>query len=212
MKDTFWLLLLFAAGALPAAEPVILVVGDSISAAHGMATREGWVELLEQRLQEASLPYRVVNASISGDTTANARRRLPALLARHRPAILVLEMGGNDGLRGLPLQRMEENLAAMIEMARASGTRVLLLGIQLPPNYGRRYTTAFEQVYRDLASRFDVPLVPSVVAGIGGSDHLMQEDGIHPGAAAQPLILELVWRQLRPLLSARRDAPQRAAQ
>ena len=146
------------------------------------------------------------------DTTANARRRLPALLAHHQPVIVVLELGGNDGLRGLSLQRMEENLAAMIEMAREGGAQVLLLGIQLPPNYGRRYTDTFAQVYLDLASCFDIPLVPSVVAGIGGNARLMQADGIHPTAQAQPLILELVWHQLRPLLSASRDAAQRAAQ
>ncbi|RTZ71804.1 MAG: arylesterase [Gammaproteobacteria bacterium] len=213
VKKTFLLLfLLLWAGSSHAAGPVILVVGDSISAAHGMAAGEGWVSLLERRLEEASLPYRVVNASISGDTTANVRRRLPALLERHRPAILVLELGGNDGLRGLSLQRMEENLAAMIEVAREGGAQVLLLGIQLPPNYGRRYTEAFAQVYLDLASRFDIPLLPSVVAGIGDNARLMQADGIHPTAQAQPLILELVWKQLRPLLSASRDAAQRAAQ
>lgn len=212
-KNTFWVLfLLLFAGRVVAADPVILVVGDSISAAHGMEAGQGWVRLLQRRLETASLPYRVVNASISGDTTANARQRLPALLERYRPGILLLEVGGNDGLRGLSLEQMEANLAAMIGMARRQGARVLLLGIQLPPNYGRRYTAAFEQVYLDLAARLGVPLVTSVVAGIGGNGELMQRDGIHPNAAAQPLILELVWEKLSPLLSTGGVTAQRAGE
>jgi acyl-CoA thioesterase-1 len=204
--------LLFLVGRPLAGEAVILVLGDSIGAAYGMDRQQGWVALLQQRLLQASLPYRVVNASISGDTTANARQRLPALLARHRPEIVLLEVGGNDGLRGLSLGQMARNLEAMIGMARKGGARVLLLGIQLPPNYGRRYTAAFEERYRELAARLKVPLVPSLVAGIGGDSRLMQSDGIHPAAAAQPLILEMVWEKLSPLLAVGGETVQRAAE
>jgi len=213
VKNTFWVLflLLFSRTVL-ADDTVILVVGDSISAAHGMEVRQGWVQLLQQRLDKASLPYRVINASISGDTSANAWRRLPILLEQYRPKVLLLEVGGNDGLRGLSPKQMAQNLSAMIETARERGIQVLLLGIQLPPNYGRRYTAVFEQVYRDQAARFDIPLVPSVVEGIGGNSELMQDDGIHPNAVAQPLILELVWNRLEPMLSAGSESAQRATE
>jgi acyl-CoA thioesterase-1 len=204
--------LLFLVGRPLADEAVILVLGDSIGAAYGLDRQQGWVALLQRRLAQASLPYRVVNASISGDTTANARERLPALLVRHQPEIVLLEVGGNDGLRGLSLGQMARNLEAMIGMARKGGARVLLLGIQLPPNYGRRYTAAFEERYRELAARLKVPLVPSLVAGIGGDSRLMQGDGIHPAAAAQPLILEMVWEKLSLLLAAGGETVQRAAE
>ncbi len=212
MKETFCLLFLFlASAALPAGESLILVVGDSIGAAHGMPLEKGWVALLQRRLEEQGGAWKVVNASTSGDTTANGLRRLPALLERHRPEVVILELGGNDGLRGLSLAQMERNLERMIELTRAVGSRVLLLGIQLPPNYGERYTSAFAEVYRKLARRLDVPLVPSIVRGIGDDPGLMQADGIHPNAKAQPAILALIWPRLRPLLTGL-QAAQRAAQ
>lgn len=178
----------------------ILVVGDSLSAAFGMDTRAGWVALLEQRLVREKLDYTVVNASISGDITANGLARLPRLLARHQPAIVIVELGGNDGLRGLSLEQMKHNLTAMIGKARTRGARVLLVGIELPPNYGRRYTERFREVYRQIAREQNVPLVPFLLAGVGTDRTLMQADGIHPTPEIQPRMLDNLWPSLRPLL------------
>lgn len=179
----------------------ILVFGDSLSAAYGMPVQRGWVALLEQRLAREELPYRIVNASISGDTTASARARLAGTLETHRPRLVVLELGGNDGLRGLSLEAMERNLAAMIETIRGSGAEVLLVGVRLPPNYGPRYTDAFHAVYGQLAERYGVALVPSLVDGIGTDPGLMQADGIHPNEHAQPRIADRVWQALRTMLT-----------
>lgn len=179
----------------------ILVVGDSISAAYGLDIEQGWVALLQERLEHKGLPWTVVNASVSGDTTAGGRTRLPQLLAEHQPRLLVLELGGNDGLRGLPIQEMQDNLQAMIGLARQQDTQVLLLGMQIPPNYGRRYTGAFQQVYRDLAQQHSVPLVDFFLQGVGGDVELMQADGIHPTAQAQTILLENVWPHLLEVLS-----------
>jgi acyl-CoA thioesterase-1 len=179
---------------------IILVVGDSISAAYGIPVEDGWVSLLQQRLDTAGYPYRVVNASISGDTTANARARLPQALASHEPAVVLLGLGGNDGLRGLSLSAMKNNLADMIARSREAGSKILLIGVQLPPNYGPRYTERFQSVYHELASEQNLALLPSLVDGIGTEEKFMQPDGIHPNAAAQPLIADLVWKQLVPLL------------
>ena len=179
---------------------IILVVGDSLSAAYGIPVERGWVALLQKRLNDGGFPHRLVNASISGDTTANARARLPAALAAQAPAVVMLALGGNDGLRGLSLKAMKSNLAAMIEHVRATGARVLLAGVQLPPNYGPRYTQGFQSVYHELASEFDLALLPSLVDGIGTEQALMQADGIHPNGAAQPLICDRVWEALFPLL------------
>lgn len=179
---------------------IILVVGDSISAAYGIPVEDGWVSLLQQRLDTTGYPYRVVNASISGDTTANARARLPQALASHQPAVVLLGLGGNDGLRGLSLSAMKSNLADMIASSREAGSKVLLIGVQLPPNYGPRYTERFQSVYHELASEQNLALLPSLVDGIGTEEKFMQPDGIHPNAAAQPLIADLVWKQLAPLL------------
>ncbi|MGD2136885.1 MAG: arylesterase [Gammaproteobacteria bacterium] len=178
----------------------ILVVGDSLSAAYGIPIEQGWVSLLQERLDARDYPYRIVNASISGDTTANARARLPPLLAVHEPAVVVLALGGNDGLRGLSLAAMKANLGAMIAASREAGARVLLIGVQLPPNYGPLYTERFQGVYRELAREGGTPLLPSLVDGIGTERGLMQVDGIHPNAAAQPLIRDRVWETLLPLL------------
>ena len=183
-----------------AAAGTVLIVGDSISAAFGLDTRQGWVSLLEQRLKHEGFTETVVNASISGDTSAGGQARLPALLVEHKPEVVILELGGNDGLRGMLPTQLQQNLASMIDNARASGARVLLLGMQLPPNYGARYTEAFAKVYSDLADQKKIPLVPFFLQGIGGNPELMQADGIHPAVAAQGKLLENVWPTLKPLL------------
>ncbi|MFJ7145650.1 MAG: arylesterase [Pseudomonas protegens] len=183
-----------------AAAGTVLIVGDSISAAFGLDTREGWVALLEKRLKDQGFTDKVVNASVSGDTSAGGLARLPALLAEHKPEVVILELGGNDGLRGQPPQQLQQNLASMIDSAQAGGAKVLLLGMQLPPNYGVRYTQAFAQVYGQLASDKKVALVPFFLDGIGGHPELMQADGLHPAAAAQDKLLENVWPTLKPLL------------
>lgn len=183
-----------------AAAGTVLIVGDSISAAFGLDTRAGWVTLLEQRLKQKGFSDKVVNASISGDTSANGSARLPALLAEHKPALVVLELGGNDGLRGMPPEQLQQNLALMIDNARKTGAEVLLLGMQLPPNYGMRYTQAFAKVYHTLAEQKKVALVPFLLEGVGGVPALMQADGVHPTASAQGKLLENVWPTLEPLL------------
>ena len=187
---------------LSASANTILVVGDSLSAAYGMPVEQGWVKLLQQRLATDYDTYTIVNASISGDTTANARNRLPQALSRHQPAIVVLELGGNDGLRGLSTAEMKGNLAAMIQTVRRHEAEVLLIGVQLPPNYGPRFTQQFHAVYHELAQEYGLALVPSLVDGVGTRTDLMQADGIHPNSKAQPLIVTRVWQQLRPLIDA----------
>ncbi len=178
----------------------LLVVGDSISAGYGLAEGQGWVRLLERRLQEQKLDYQVVNASISGDTTAGGLARLPKLLADHQPTV-----GGHrswaatTGLRGQPLAQFERNLTALVEQAE-QGARVLLLGMRLPPNYGPRYTDGFAQVYTDVAKAQQVALVPFLLEGVGGDPAFMQPDGIHPQANAQQRLLDNAWPQLQPLL------------
>ncbi len=178
----------------------LLVVGDSISAALGMDTRQGWVALLEQRLEEQGLDHQVINASISGDTTAGGLTRLPRLLAEHQPEWVILELGGNDGLRGLSPAQMRQNLLAMIERSQSSGAQVIVLGMRLPPNYGQRYNRAFEQVYTDLAEQTRVPLVPFFLEGVGGVEGMMQADGIHPAPAAQERMLDNLWPVLKQML------------
>jgi len=179
----------------------VLIVGDSISAAFGLDTRVGWVSLLEKRLAEQGYKDKVVNASVSGDTSGGGQARLPALLSEHKPDLVILELGGNDGLRGQPPEQLKQNLASMIDSARAAGAKVLLLGMQIPPNYGARYTQAFKQVYADLAEQKKVALVPFMLEGVGGVPELTQADGLHPAANAQPRLLDNVWPQLKPLLS-----------
>lgn len=183
-----------------AAAGTLLVVGDSISAGFGLDTRQGWVALLEQRLKDEGFTDRVVNASISGDTSAGGQARLPALLAAHKPDLVVLELGGNDGLRGQPPQQLQQNLASMIDHSREAGAKVVLLGMRLPPNYGVRYTTAFAQVYEQLAKEKKVALVPFFLEGIGGVAEMMQADGIHPAQGAQQRLLENAWPTIKPLL------------
>lgn len=179
---------------------MLLVVGDSLSAAYGMAAAEGWVARLEARLAAAGYRYDVINASVSGDTTRGALARLPRALAQHKPRIVIIELGGNDGLRGLPLEVMRDNLAAMIELCQRSGAQVLLLGIRLPANYGADYAEKFHALYGELARRYRTGLVPFFLAGIALDPDMFQADGIHPGVEAQARLLDNVWPHLLPLL------------
>lgn len=185
---------------LPAAARTLLVVGDSLSAAYGMEMSSGWVALLGKRLKQEKPGYRVVNSSISGDTTGSGLARLPRLLAEHKPDVVIIGLGGNDGLRGLSLVQMKHNIGAMVAKARARRARVLLVGIQLPPNYGKSYTERFRAIYREIAAEQKVPLVPSLLEGIATHDDLMQPDRIHANAGAQSRMLENVWPYLQPLL------------
>ena len=180
----------------------ILVYGDSLSAAYGLSREQGWVHLLEQRLRAEKLDYKIANASISGETTLGGRNRIQSALKEHRPAIVVLQLGANDGLRGGSLATVRSNLEAMIDAARAANARVLLVGIRLPPNYGTAYTEKFQQTYREVAGKKKVRLVPYFFEGFGENSDYFQPDGIHPTARAQPLLLETVWKELRPLLRA----------
>ncbi len=178
----------------------VLVLGDSLSAAHNLPVEQGWVHLREMRLATMAPPWQGVNASSSGETSLSGRGRLPALLATYRPGVVVLELGANDGLRGLPLTQLEDNLAAMIDAAQATGARVLLLGIELPVNYGPQYRDGLRAVYARLAERKRIALVPFLLAGVAEDPALMQDDGLHPNAAGQPRVLANVWPALVPLL------------
>ncbi len=198
------LLLVAAPAGAATGAPVLLVVGDSISAAYGLPVETGWVQLLARRLASQGYPYEVVNASISGDTTAGGRARLAPLLARYRPALVVIELGGNDGLRGGDLAAMRANLEAMVAAAKKAGARVLLVGMRMPPNYGPAYTRAFEAAYTSVANKLDVPLVPFFFEGFGETREWFQPDRIHPTRAAQPRLLDNVWPALKPLLERRR--------
>lgn len=186
--------------ATAAAGRTLLVFGDSLSAAYGLQTDQGWVALLQDRLRSEGYGYTVVNASVSGETTEGGRRRLPRALAQHAPDLVILELGANDGLRGLPLQDARTNLQAMIETARKTGASVLLAGILIPPNYGPRYADAFAQMYVQLAAEQKVALVPFLLDGVALDPKLMQQDGLHPRAEGQPRVLQNVWQHLHPLL------------
>jgi acyl-CoA thioesterase-1 len=188
------------AHAAPAAPHTILVLGDSISAGYGIKVEEGWVSLLTQRLKTKGYGYRVVNASVSGETTSGGVNRLPRAVALHKPAIVVLELGGNDGLRGLPIATSRANLTRMIELAQKSGARVLMVGMKIPPNYGPRYSGEFERMFTDLAKRYQLPLVPFFLDFVALDAALMQADGIHPNAKGQPRLLENLWPKLEPML------------
>lgn len=183
-----------------AAAQTLLVVGDSISAGLGLDTSLGWVSLLDKRLKEQGFDYQVVNASISGDTTAGGLARLPALLSEQKPKLVVIELGGNDGLRGMAPAQLQQNLNAMVQQSQKSGAKVMLLGMRLPPNYGQRYTDAFAKVFDSVASEQKIALVPFFLEGVGGVQDMMQADGIHPAVAAQPKLLDNVWPTLKPLL------------
>jgi len=191
--------LLFVPSAF-SATPVILVMGDSLSAGYGIDARDGWVTLLTQRLRQQGYPHAVVNASISGETSAGGSTRLPQALQRHRPQVVIIELGANDGLRGLSLTQTRSNLAGMIESAQKSGARVLLVGIHLPPNYGKEFTGRFRALFDDLVRKYHIPYAPFLLEGVALTPGLMQPDGLHPRAAAQPRMLDNVWPYLEPLL------------
>lgn len=185
-----------------AAPPTILLLGDSLAAAHNIELQASWPALLERRLADMRPAWRLVNASISGETTSSGLARLPGLLKQYRPALVILELGANDGLRGLPLAEISANLAAMIAQCRAAGAKVLLLGIELPVNYGPRYRDGLRGIYADLARQDHAGLLPFLLQGIALDPTLMQSDGLHPTAAAQPRVLENVWAVLAPMIGA----------
>jgi len=178
----------------------ILVLGDSLSAAYNMPTEQGWVALLDKRLDEAPGSHQVINASIAGDTTSGGLARFPQALQSHQPDIVILALGTNDGLRALGLSSIKENLAKIIELTESQGGQVLLAGMQLPPNYGPFYNNKFSAIYRDLASSYEVSLIPFLLDQVGGVNELTQTDGLHPNAKAQPLILDNIWPHLQNLL------------
>ena len=180
--------------------PTIVVLGDSISAEFGLARDSGWVQLLRDRLKAQHLNYNVVNASISGDTTSNGAARLPALLTQYKPQVLIIELGGNDGLRGLPVVDARANLERMVTLGKNAGAKVIITGIQLPPNYGPQYTSQFAGMFPQVASQQHVTLVPFLFQGFAEDSDLFQGDRIHPSAAAQPMLLDNVWAPLQPLL------------
>ena len=187
-----------------AAAATILVFGDSLSSAYGLQRDQGWPTLLQRRLEEKKLDYKVANASISGETTSGGRNRIDAALKAHRPAIVIIALGGNDGLRGLQPETMRANLDEMILASRRANARVLLIGMRMPPNYGTAYAEKFQRVYADLARERTLPPVPFLLEGIAEKRDYFQDDGIHPAAQAQPVILETVWKALQPLLKTRR--------
>ncbi|WP_425510458.1 arylesterase [Xanthomonas hawaiiensis] len=197
----WWVLLPVIACAKGATGPV-LVLGDSLSAAHNIPVQSGWVALLDKRLQQQMrTPPAVVNASISGETSSGALTRLPALLQKHRPSVVVIELGGNDALRGLSPAELRGNLEKMIVLSRDAGAKVLLLGIDVPPNYGPGYRQRLRAVYVDLAKQYQTGLLPFLLDGVALNPALMQGDGLHPTAAAQPKVLDNVWPQLKPLIA-----------
>ena len=194
--------MLLVIGGVQAAVPTktVLVLGDSLSAAHNIPVEYGWVHLLDARLGKMVPKWTAINASISGETSLSGRNRLPVLLKKYHPAVVVIELGANDGLRGLPLPALRDNLGAMIEMAQHAKARVLLLGIELPVNYGPQYRDGLREIYADLARTRHVALVPFLLDGIALDPSLMQDDGLHPVASAEPRVLDIVWKQLQPLL------------
>jgi acyl-CoA thioesterase-1 len=183
-----------------AAGKTILVFGDSLSAGYGLAISRGWVALLEEKLKRERIDYSVANASVSGETSAGGRARIDAALERHRPSVVIVELGGNDALRGLPIAQMKSNLAAIVERSKKSGARVLLVGMRMPPNFGADYVAAFESAFADVAKREKAALVAFMLERFGDDLDYFQPDRIHPNERAQPLILETIWPKLAPLL------------
>ncbi len=196
--------LLIAAGAQASGAPTVMIFGDSLSAGYGIDVDQSWASLLQQRLEEQGYEHRVVNASISGETTEGGVARIDAALAEFAPDLVILELGGNDGLRGFPPQRMKANLEQIVRRSKASGAAVVLLGIRIPTNYGKRYTAAFEAVYRDVAERLNVRWIEFFMEGVALNDELLQADRIHPNARAQPILLDNAW----PIISATLEARQ----
>lgn len=192
------ILLIFIIAPLDA--KTILVLGDSLSAAYGLNEQEGWVTLLRERLKAESYPYQLINLSTSGDTTSNGLAKLSAAITTHQPIIVIIELGANDGLRGLPIKEIRRNLEEIIQQSQKHRAKVLLLATLLPPNYGSVYLKQFNDVYRDLAEKYQLPWVPMFLKGVAGDPLLMQKDGLHPNQRAQEIILENVWPSLAPLL------------
>ncbi|ALG69337.2 arylesterase [Beggiatoa leptomitoformis] len=199
----FCLVLLLWGGFVQAKTPVLLVVGDSLSAGYGINPEQGWVYLLKNRLETSDKyqQWQVINASISGDTTSGGRARLSALLDTHKPRVIILELGGNDGLRGLNLKEMRENLRIMIEKSQAAGASVILFGMKIPPNYGEAYTQRFEAVFQTLATTYKLVFVPFFLEGVAGNPEMIQADGIHPIADVQGKLLDNVWDTIKPVLT-----------
>jgi acyl-CoA thioesterase-1 len=203
---TRWMLgavLLLSAALAHSAPKTVLVLGDSLSAEYGLTRGSGWVALLEQKLKAEKVDARIVNASISGETTSGGRTRLPALLAQHKPALVVIELGANDGLRGLPVAAADANLRAMVDMARKNDAQVLLVGMRMPPNYGRDYTERFFSMYKTISTQMKAPLVPFMLEGVAEKPALFQADRLHPTAQAHPVILANIWPKILPLVKAR---------
>jgi acyl-CoA thioesterase-1 len=195
--------LMLAAALAHSAPKTVLVLGDSLSAEYGLSRGSGWVALLEQKLKAEKIDATIVNASISGETTSGGRARLPALLAQHKPALVVIELGANDGLRGLPVAAAEANLRAMVELSRKDHAQVLLVGMRMPPNYGRDYTERFFGMYKTVATQLKAPLVPFMLEGVAEKPALFQADRLHPTAQAHPVILANIWPKFLPLVKAR---------
>ena len=193
--------MLMSLASVSQADPVVMVLGDSISAAYGIQIQQGWVKLLENKLLQDYPQAKVFNESISGDTTAGGLDRLAAALNRNRPNWVLLELGANDGLRGMPPDVMKQNLLKIIQASQKNGAQVILLGVRIPPNYGKRYTEMFYNVYPQLASEFRLPFLPFIMEDVALNRALMQADGLHPNAAAQPLIAEKIWQTLKPMLN-----------
>jgi acyl-CoA thioesterase-1 len=191
---------LAASASAYSAPKTVLVLGDSLSAEYGIARGSGWVALLQQKLKQQKIDARIVNASISGETTSGGRTRLPALLQQHKPNLVVLELGANDGLRGLPVNAAEDNLRTMIALAQKNRAKVLLVGMRMPPNYGRAYTERFAGMYKELSTELKVPLVPFMLDGVAQETANFQADRMHPLATAHPIILNNIWPQFAPLI------------
>jgi acyl-CoA thioesterase-1 len=196
-----FVVVLLAAPVCRAESPVILVFGDSLSAGFGIDVDQSWTSLLQARLEEQGYEHRVVNASISGETTEGGASRIESAIETFAPDLIILELGGNDGLRGIPPDRMKGNLNKIIESSSASGAAVILLGIRIPPNYGQRYIEAFENVFREVAAEHEVPWIEFFMEGIALNEELMQGDGIHPNAAAQPVLLDNAWPMISTALA-----------
>ncbi|CUI03005.1 arylesterase [Massilia antarctica] len=197
------LLMMAASASAYSAPKTVLVLGDSLSAEYGLNRGAGWVALMERKLKAEKIDAAVVNASISGETTSGGRARLPALLTQHKPDIVVIELGANDGLRGLPVPAAEANMRTMIELAQKNKARVLLIGIRIPPNYGRDYTERFFGMYKSLSTQYKAPLVPFMLDGVADKPALFQADRLHPNAQAHPIILANIWPQLLALVTSR---------
>ncbi|WP_223471041.1 arylesterase [Massilia soli] len=196
------LLMLAASASAYSAPKTVLVLGDSLSAEYGLNRGSGWVALLEKKLKAERIDAKIINASISGETTSGGRARLPALLRQHKPSVVVIELGANDGLRGLPVASAEDNLRAMVDLSKKNDAEVLLVGMRMPPNYGRTYTEQFFNMYAKLSVKYKAPLVPFMLEGVAEQPKLFQADRLHPNADAHPIILANIWPKFKPLVKA----------